>query len=66
MKDKLRNTLSEMYHPKLLPRKKRFLWGVIIGPPFSFLLLHLYYGMRILPSVLIALLFEAAFIGLFI
>ena len=66
MKDELRKSLSEISHPKLLPRKKRFFWGVIIGPPFSFLLLHLYYRMPVMPSVLISLLFGAAFIGLFI
>ncbi len=66
MKNEFRKTLSDISHPKLLPRKKRFFWGVIIGPPFSFLLLHLYYRMPVMPSVLISLLFGAAFIGLFI
>ena len=66
MKNKLKKTLSDVSHPPVMPLKKRFFWAAVLGPPFSFFLLHFYYGMAVLPSVLISVLFFAAFIGSFI
>lgn len=66
MKEQLRETLSEIGNPPLLPRRKRVLWGELLGVPFAFFLLHGYYGMPVLPSVLIALLFAVLIAAAFL
>lgn len=66
MSKRIRETLSEISSPPLLPRRKRFLWGEVLGVPFAFLLLHGYYGMPVLPSVLISLLFAVLIAAAFL
>ena len=62
----MKKLLSEIIHPKLLPRKKRFFWALFLGIPFSYVLLRYYYGMPVRFSAVITLLFGAAFTALFI
>lgn len=61
MNKRIKNALSQMNSPRLLPRKKRFLWAMLCGIPFAFLLLYFYYEASLLLSILCALAFGIFF-----